>query len=146
MTPSASAGRRLGALLYDTLLLLAVLFAATALFVAVAGWLGAATGAIEADSPLRHPFQLYLLGVTYAYFGGFWTRAGYTPGMRAWRIRLRRADGGAVGWADAARRLGAAAVALLPAGLGLLWMLVDRDGLAWHDRLSATRVVRDPDL
>jgi len=33
---------------------------------------------------------------------------------------------------------------LLPAGLGWWWMLVDRERLAWHDRLSGTRIVLVP--
>ena len=32
-------------------------------------------------------------------------------------------------------------LAALPLGLGYLWMLFDRDGLTWHDRLSHTRLV-----
>jgi uncharacterized RDD family membrane protein YckC len=32
----------------------------------------------------------------------------------------------------------------LPLGLGFLWMLVDSQGRAWHDRLSGTRVVELP--
>jgi len=34
-------------------------------------------------------------------------------------------------------------LALLPAGLGVLWMLRDRRGLALHDRLTGTRVVSE---
>jgi uncharacterized RDD family membrane protein YckC len=33
---------------------------------------------------------------------------------------------------------------LLCLGLGFLWVLYDRDKLAWHDRLSGTRLVRLP--
>jgi uncharacterized RDD family membrane protein YckC len=34
------------------------------------------------------------------------------------------------------RRLWATAVAVSPVGLGLVWMLLDPDGLGWHDRIS----------
>jgi len=34
------------------------------------------------------------------------------------------------------RRLWATAVAVSPLGLGLVWMLLDPDGLGWHDRIS----------
>jgi uncharacterized RDD family membrane protein YckC len=32
----------------------------------------------------------------------------------------------------------------LPLGLGYFWILFDREGRAWHDRLSRTRVVLLP--
>jgi uncharacterized RDD family membrane protein YckC len=61
--------------------------------------------------------------------------------MRAWRLRLVRADGGVPLLRDALMRLVTAVVALAPAGLGLWWMLIDSEGLAWHDRWSRTRLV-----
>jgi len=39
------------------------------------------------------------------------------------------------------RRLAWAVVSWLPLGLGYLWILVDPQRRAWHDRLSGTRVV-----
>jgi uncharacterized RDD family membrane protein YckC len=39
------------------------------------------------------------------------------------------------------RRLAAAALSWLALGLGWLWILVDPQRRAWHDRLSGTRVV-----
>jgi len=46
-----------------------------------------------------------------------------------------------LGWRAAALRLGFGALAWAPAALGVLWLYVDRDHLALHDRLSKTRVV-----
>jgi uncharacterized RDD family membrane protein YckC len=34
-------------------------------------------------------------------------------------------------------------LALAPAGLGILWIMLDRRRRGWHDLLSGTRVVRD---
>jgi len=42
---------------------------------------------------------------------------------------------------DALRRLAFATLTLAPAGLGLWWVPLDRDGLSWYDRLSRTRPV-----
>jgi len=33
---------------------------------------------------------------------------------------------------------------LLICGLGYLWLWVDKDKLTWQDRLSDTRVIREP--
>jgi len=64
--------------------------------------------------------------------------------MASWRLRVEREDGAPLTWGDAVRRLAAAAQSWLPLGLGYLWILVDRDRRAWHDRLSRTRVVVVP--
>jgi uncharacterized RDD family membrane protein YckC len=64
--------------------------------------------------------------------------------MRAWRLRVEARDGGALDWQQAVRRFAAAFLAWLPLGLGVIWLQFDRDKLAWHDRLSDTRVVLLP--
>jgi len=61
--------------------------------------------------------------------------------MEAWRLRVEREDGALLDWRDVVTRIGAGVLSLLPFGLGWLWILVDRDKRAWHDRLSRTRVV-----
>jgi len=86
------------------------------------------------------PFCLAALVATF--FCAFWVHGGQTLGMRAWRIRVVRDDGGTLTWRSAAARFAAALVALLPAGLGLWLSLADDAGRAWHDRWTRTRVVR----
>jgi uncharacterized RDD family membrane protein YckC len=87
-------------------------------------------------------FALSVVGVALAFFCGFWVHGGQTVGMRAWRIRVQRDDGSALGWLRAAARFGALLVAALPAGAGLWWSLFDREKRGWHDRWTHTRVVR----
>ncbi len=132
--PPAGLLRRLAAAVYDALLLCGVLLVFT-----TATW--AARGGREI-APGTLWFQVALLGVVAVFFGWFWTHGGQTVGMLAWKIRVVRRDGGALGWREAAVRFAAAIAALAPLGLGFLWALVDRDGLTWHDRLSGTRLVR----
>lgn len=133
--------RRVGALLYDVLLLAALLMVATGL------WLPFTRG--EAITPATQPvlewvYRLMLIVLTVAFFGLFWTRSGQTLGLAAWRLKVEREDGALLTWTDTVIRLGAAVLAWLPAGLGFLWILADRDKRAWHDRLSHTRIVRLP--
>ena len=125
--------RRLAALFYDGLLLLAVLFLATLLVLPLAG--GAA---VQAGNPF---FQTYLLLVAFLYFAVPWVRTGQTLGLKSWRLHVERLDGGPLTWWHALLRFLAAAPALLLLGLGLLWMLVDRDRLTLYDRWSGTRVI-----
>jgi uncharacterized RDD family membrane protein YckC len=86
-------------------------------------------------------FRAWLVAVVIGFYAYFWTHGGQTLGMSAWRLRLVRVDGGKPRLTDALLRLACATVSLAPAGLGLLWVLVDREGLAWHDRWSRTRLV-----
>lgn len=122
--------RRLGALFYDSLLLLALLFLATALALA------ATRGALDSSG---WAYRTYLLLVIFAFYTGFWTRGGQTLGMRTWRIRVERLDGNLPRWWQSTARL---ALALLTLGIGLLWTAWDQDRRALYDRLTGTRVVR----
>jgi len=122
--------RRLAALVYDALLLFAVLFVATIPVLVVTG--GQAVG------PNQSAFTAWLLGVSYLYLGWCWTRSGQTLGMRAWRMRVRTRNGARLGWGGALARFAAGLVSIGAAGVGLLWVAVDRDRLSLHDRLSGT--------
>jgi uncharacterized RDD family membrane protein YckC len=126
--------RRLASMAYDLLVVGALLMMAALPVVLLAGdHLRVAPG--------RALFQAYLLLVTFLFFGGFWVHGGQTPGMRAWRLRLIGAAGAGVSWRQAAGRFCAALLSWLAGGLGYLWALRDPQGRAWHDRLSATRLV-----
>lgn len=124
--------RRLGAILYDSLLLLGLLMLATALLMPLAG------GAIEINDIA---YRLYLLAVVTGYFAGFWLASGQTLGMRTWKIRLIRSDGQRLTLGDVIRRLLFALVSWVPLGLGFWWLLRSDQRLAWHDRWSGTELV-----
>lgn len=138
---SAGVGRRFGAMLYDSLLVAALLLVATAMLLPL-------TGGEAIDSrrfgTLRHVYQVLDLAIIVGFFGFFWTRRGQTLGMAAWRLKLEREDGGALTWPDALKRLAGAAVSLLACGAGYFWIWIDRDRLAWHDRWTRTRVTLQP--
>lgn len=123
--------RRLAACLYDGLLLVAVLM------VAAAAWVGLSGATVPPGDWL---FRAYLLAVTALFFGAFWRR-GETLGMRAWKLRVVATDGQPPGWGRALLRFAAATLSWTLLGLGFWWVLVDRERLAWHDRLSGTRLV-----
>lgn len=127
--------RRLAAIFYDTWLVAAIW-----LLGAIADTLIRAGLGLAAAGP-HLPLQLYLLAAPGLFFGWFWTHGGQTLGMRAWRLKLLDATGAPVGWRQAWIRYAAAWVSLLAFGLGYLWVWIDRDGRAWHDRLSGTRLV-----
>jgi uncharacterized RDD family membrane protein YckC len=124
--------RRFGAIVYDGLLVLALLFLATLPFVAAAGG--------EPVEPGNVVYRLAMLFVCYAFFVGFWAGYGRTLGLQSWRLRIETFDGRKPGFRQASIRFFAAILSWLPAGLGFWWQLWDREHLTWHDRLSGTRL------
>ncbi len=129
--------RRLGAMFYDSLLLLALLMMLSYPYV----WL---TGGDKPSLVVKTAYQIYLLAICFFYFAGFWVRGGQTLGLRTWRLKLVTKDGGPITWKVALKRFAYAWISLLCLGLGFLWVLHDRDKLAWHDRWAGTRMVLLP--
>lgn len=139
MKQNAGLLRRFGAILYDALLVIALLILASIPFVAVRGG-----QIVEPDDNLF--YQLCMLLVIYLFFVGFWARKGRTLGMQSWGMQLETDGGQKVNVTTASLRFVAAIVSWLPLGLGFAWQLWDRDGLSWHDRLSRTRLVYYPKI
>ncbi len=125
---------RLAAMVYESLLVTAVLFVASFVVLPVVGDLHAGWQ--------RHLFQVYLALVLFAYFSAFWLRSGQTLAMKTWRIRLVDQAGGTISLRQATLRFVLALVGLLLAGAGFWWALFDRDRQFLHDRIAGTRLVR----
>lgn len=128
--------RRLGAAFYDGLLLLSIWFMATLLLLPLTGG-----EAIAAHNPL---YTTYLFMISFFFFGWFWTHGGQTLGMRAWRLKVQRRDGGPVTWWHCLLRFMVAILSWLALGLGFFWMYRDRERRTWHDRYSETELVLLP--
>jgi len=127
---------RIAAMIYESLLVTAVVFVASFIIIPVVG---------EMHAPWqRHLFQAYILGVLFAYFSAFWLRSGQTLAMKTWRIRLVSADGGTLTFKQAVLRFFLALLGLLLAGAGFWWALFDRDRQFLHDRIAGTRLIRVP--
>ncbi len=131
--PHAGLLRRLAAILYDGLLLLAVLFIAGALALSFTGG-----EAVKAGNPL---FTTYLFFVSFFFFAWFWTHGGQTLGMRAWRLRVQQRNGDPITLWQALLRFLVAIPSWLLLGLGFLWSLLDKEKMTWHDRYSMTVMV-----
>ena len=154
--PTPALARRLASMTYESLVVVAILLAASLPFA------GAPTGRLEGLT--RHLFQAYLVLVVGVYFVWCWRRGGQTLPMRAWKLRILRRDGAPVAtprailrYALAASALGSTAVAAVvlwrephaavawiaatPGLVTILWCLVDRDRQFLHDRLAGTRTV-----
>jgi uncharacterized RDD family membrane protein YckC len=130
----AGFGRRLGASLYDSLLVVAITMVAAVPFIWIAG--------DTSHHPwVRLAFQFYLLVLIFFYYGWFWVRSGQTLGLLTWKLRLIGLAEEKISWRQALLRFAMAIISLLCFGLGFLWALFDREKLAWHDRVSRTRLI-----
>lgn len=144
--PVAGIARRLAALVYDAFLLFGLLVVPL-LIVTVARGGGPQPLANEtvvhdiapiAPYPVLLAYEVLVIVAFYTYF---WRKNGQTLGMQAWRLRLDSNGGGRPSWLQCGLRLLTGAPALLLAGLGYWWMLLDPQRRSWHDRASDTRVV-----
>jgi uncharacterized RDD family membrane protein YckC len=135
---SAGFGRRLAALLYDSVLLAALLvvFTSGAVFLNHRRAIEPATAGAWV-----YLYRAGLVGVIAGYYLLNWTRSGQTLGMRAWHLRAVTAAGKPLSLKAAALRFVCGVLAWPPAALGVLWLYFDPEHLALHDRLSNTRVV-----
>ena len=120
-------------MLYDGLLVIALLVVPTLAVMALRGG--------EPIPPGSALFQLLLVVTAGTFFAWFWTHGGQTLGMRSWRLRVERQSGDALTLTVALIRYLVGIVSIAAFGLGLLWILIDPDKLAWHDRAAGTRVV-----
>jgi uncharacterized RDD family membrane protein YckC len=139
--PTATLLRRLSSLVYESLIVLALLLLGGLAFLLLLHL------AVGRDASAGWPLWLFrgwILLVLGVYFGWFWTRGGQTLPMRTWRLRLVGTDGTPVSRRQALLRFLLAWPSILAAGAGLAWALVDRDRQFLHDRLAGTRVVHIP--
>ena len=107
-----------------------------------AGWLGAIAVVANVSTELPTGMaalasaagMLVLFALLYKLL--FFSLCDATPGMRYARIGLCTFADDNPSRSSMRRRLLAVLLAGLPLGLGLAWVLLDEDGLGWHDRIS----------
>ncbi len=146
--PPAGLFRRLAALVYDSLIVLAIEMMAAGVVMAIifalnaAGLLSYGEYLDAADMLSKHPvmspiFTLYLVVVWVYFFVFFWTRAGQTLGMRAWKLEIHNAANGAP--ITVTQALVRIATSIF--GLANLMVPIDPQKRGFHDMWAKTEVV-----
>ncbi len=125
--------RRMGAILYDTLLVFSVLLFATIPYMVITGG--------EAIISGDRIFQIYLLLVVALYFVIPWKVRGQTLGMQSWRIKVVQEKGELITWTQAIKRILFSCLSWVAVGLGFIWSLFNPEKRAWHDGLSGTKII-----
>lgn len=124
--------RHLMVIIYDSLLLMSVLI--------LAGLIALALNdgqTIGQDNPF---FLIYLIGVSFIFYGWFWTHGGQTLGMRSWKVFLITSDRTEMTWRRAFIRCAITLISWLPLGVGFWWQYLAKDRLSWADKMSGTQL------
>ena len=161
--PDVNAGlaRRLASLVYETLIVAAIVLAAGFALTPLMSPSASLDGVpILPGTGRRTAGLLAMASVLGAYFVWCWTAGRRTLPMKTWRLRLVDPTGAPPARARAIARYAAAWIgpaiavaayaathsrlAWLALGIGYAWSLVDPHRRFLHDRIAGTRIVRDP--
>lgn len=137
---SPSLLRRLTAMLYDALLVIALVAAVNGLA------LGAVVKVTAGEQQVlnAHLAQFLTIASILLFFTFFWVKNGQTLGMQTWRIKLVDFQGRAPSTGRSILRCLGAFLSVACLGLGYLWCLVDRNHRYWHDYISGTELILLP--
>ena len=87
----------------------------------------------------HHHLELVVLA---AYGAVMWKLRGSTVGGIVLDLHVVRLDGREVDWETAIIRALSCFLSLAVAGLGFIWIALDPNNQAWHDKIAGTVVVR----
>lgn len=127
--PPVTLFRRMLAILYDGLLLTALLFIAAGLALIINGG-----NAVDTDKLYIWLYRLFMFSLCFLYFCWFWVNGGQTLGMKTWHIRLSHSQG--MSWTIATRHFFAALLSWVLAGSGFISALFHPHNKTLHDILS----------
>lgn len=141
--PRAGFWRRIGAIVYDILVVTAVIMLASGLALGFVGLL-TLSGLVTLSEGQDHAsllqgnwfYTFYLIAVVIWFYTGFWVRGGQTLGMRTWRMRVQNEDGSRISKKQALIRVFTACL-----GLGNVAVLFGQQKLALQDRLAKCEVI-----
>jgi len=140
ISQSPSLLRRLTAMIYDLLLVVALIAVVNGLALVIV--VQATDGAQQVLN--AHLAQLLTTLSIMFFFSIFWVKTGQTLGMQTWRIKLVDLQGHPPTVGKSILRCLGAFLSAACLGLGYLWCLVDRNHRYWHDYLSGTELILLP--
>jgi len=134
--PIAGLFKRLMALVYDGLVVIAILFLASALAMALVGLFMGSEAITEQQVLVENPIYFaWLILCWFSYYSWCWQRGGQTLGMKAWRLKLVTDDNNTIAYKYALIRFFSCLF-----GLANFWVLLPGKR-GWHDILSHTNIV-----
>lgn len=144
--PPVSLVKRLLAIIYDLLLLIALFFVVGIIVSSVTTFLVNQGNAITEthDFYIAHRVivLLALFLTSLFFYSWFWCHGGQTLGMKTWKIQLLSDNDCPVTLKQALIRYCMALVSWAVFGLGFIWVLVDKNKRSWHDIASHTHLIQ----
>ena len=129
--------KRVLALVYDSLLIGAIVLVLSLLLVFVNG------GYPESGSFVSFIQFFILIFAGPIFYSYFWiANKGQTTGMQAWKIQLVTIDETELNIKKTMLRCLISTISFACFGMGYLWILYDKDNLSWSDILSKTKVIK----
>ncbi len=145
-SPPASLLKRIMAILYDLLLLIAIFFVVGIVLSSLTTFIVNDGNAITEEHPFYISNQIIILVALVCtsifFYGWFWIHGGQTLGMKTWRIRLLSNDNQPLSWKQVLQRYFCALLSWGILGLGFLWSLIDGEKRCWHDIASSSRLIQ----
>jgi uncharacterized RDD family membrane protein YckC len=144
--PRAGLLRRLAALLYDGFLVAAIwmLLGLCVQLIVGPDSNKLVDGVVETNPVVGAILFSLMVASSAGFYTWFWIQSGQTLGMVSWRLKTLSAENTLITVPQALLRFFLAWPAFFFFGIGYLWMYLDSDKDALHDRLSKTKVVVVP--
>lgn len=136
--------RRLAAMAYDSVLIMAIWMVVAFIVLASFGIDNARTvdGDVVTLDPLyKNVLLVAMIFSAWTFFAWFWNHSGQTLGMQAWRVKVQNADGSSLTVKQTVIRFFGALLSMLPAGCGYWFMLFHAEKKSLHDLMSSSEVV-----
>ncbi|MBE19554.1 MAG: hypothetical protein CMD69_01290 [Gammaproteobacteria bacterium] len=134
---SAGFLKRVLALIYDSLLIAAIIIVASLLLVFV-------NGEYPKPGTLLSVIQ-FLISILVGpfFYSYFWlTNDGQTTGMQAWKIKLVSSNESKLNMKQTYLRCLISVISFLFIGIGYFWILFNKNNLSWSDIATKTRVIK----
>jgi uncharacterized RDD family membrane protein YckC len=121
--------RRIASIIYDALLVLAILIVMSIPFFSFN---------VEENNLLKITMQVYFYFIIQYFFVWFWVNNEGTLGMKTWKIKIVCNNGEKISYKKAIIRFNIAIISILFFGLGFLISFYRKDKKCLHDIISKT--------
>lgn len=168
MSPAQSAplAKRLIGVVYELLLMIAILMVSGGVYQAIAGVAGVPPQALSQHSGWQSGLFVWVTLILFLYYSFCWTRSGQTLPMKTWKMRLVSEQNQPISLHQAQWRFFSLMCFVLPLGpvwmlgrhqvipapfvwIAVLWAVLpyawgffDKDRQFLHDRLAHSRIIR----
>tara|TARA_R110000824_G_scaffold7892_6_gene35899 strand:- start:10027 stop:10536 length:510 start_codon:yes stop_codon:yes gene_type:complete len=141
----ATLWRRLAAILYDSIIIIAIWIVVGFVVLSAFGIDQAQVvqnERVQMDPLYRLTLFCSMILSAYLFFAWFWTHSGQTLGMQAWKLRVQNADASAISYKQSLIRFVLAPCSFLLLGAGYFYVFFNPQKQTFHDKMSHSIVTK----